>query len=58
VQAYLQGLAQPKQKVETFYEARFIAESMRVVPPLAKKVLNHAIERLRPLPYRKGTKRK
>ena len=58
VQAYLQGLAQPKQKVETFYEARFIAESMHVVPPLAKKVLNHAIGRLRPLPYHKGTKRK
>ena len=58
MQAYLQGLAQPKKKVETFYEARFIAESMRVVPPLAKKVLNQAIGRLRSLPSRKGTKRK
>ena len=58
VQAYLQGLAQPKKKVETFYEARFIAESTRVVPPLAKKVLNHAIGRLRTDPNRKGTKRR
>jgi len=58
VKAYLQGLAQPKKKVESFYEARFIAESMTVVPPLANKVLNQAIGRLRPLPNPKGTKRK
>jgi len=58
VKAYLQGLAQPKKKVESFYKARFIAESMTVVPPLANKVLNQAIGRLRPLPNPKGTKRK
>ncbi|HJT59176.1 MAG TPA: AAA family ATPase [Ktedonobacteraceae bacterium] len=58
VQAYLQGLAQPKKKVDTVYEARFLAESIRTVPPLAKSVLKQAIGQLRPLPNRKGTKRK
>jgi hypothetical protein len=58
VQAYLQGLAHPKQKVDTIYEARFLAESMRAVPPLAKMVLKQAVGRLRPLPDRKKTKRK
>ena len=58
VQAYLQGLAHPKQKVDTIYEARFLAESMQVVPPLAKMVLKQAIGRLRPKPDRKKPKRK
>jgi len=58
VQAYLQGLAHPKKKVDTVYEARFLAESMRAVPPLAKMVLKQAIGQLRPPPNRKRTKRK
>jgi len=48
VEAFLQGLPHPKTKADTVYEARFLAESMPVVPPLAKKVLNQAIGRLRP----------
>lgn len=58
VQAFLQGLPQLKKKGDTVYEARFLAESMRAVPPLAKMVLKQAIGHLRPLPNRKGTKRK
>jgi AAA15 family ATPase/GTPase len=58
VQAYLQGLAHPKQKVDTIYEARFLAESMHAIPPLAKTVLKQAIGRLRPQPARKNPKRK
>lgn len=57
VAAFLHGLTPPKEKAKTAYEARFLAVSISV-PPLAKKVLNEAITRLRPLPNRKGTKRK
>lgn len=57
VEAFLQGLPQPKKKADTFYEARLLAESIPV-PPLAKKVLNQAIEQLRTLPHRKGSTRK
>jgi len=58
VQAFLQGLPQPKKKMDTAYEARFLAESMPAVPPHAKKILKQAIAHLRPLPNSKGTRRK
>src|SRR5579875_306406 len=44
VEAFLQGLPQPKKKADTFYEARYLAESI-TMPPLAKKVLNQTIGR-------------
>jgi hypothetical protein len=58
VQAFLQKLPHPKKKMDTVFEARFLAESMRVVPPLAKIVLKKAIGQLRPPPNRKRTKGK
>ena len=57
VAAFLQGNTQPKKKADTVYEARQLAESIPV-PPLAKKALNQAMTRLRPLPDPKGTTRK
>jgi len=57
VAAFLQGLEHPLKKADTVYEARVLAESMPV-PPLAKKILDQAIERLRPLPDPEGTRRK
>lgn len=58
VQAFLQRLPQPKKKMDTVYEARFLAESMPVVPPHAKKILKQAIAHLRPIPNSKETRRK
>ncbi len=57
VAAFLHGLEHPLKKADTVYEARVLAESMPV-PPLAKKILDQAIERLRPLPDPEGTRRK
>ncbi len=37
VEAFLQRLPQPKKKADTLYEARFLAESIPTVPPLAKR---------------------
>jgi predicted ATP-dependent endonuclease of OLD family len=56
VAIFLEGHAQPKKKADSVYEARVLAESMPV-PPLAKKILDQAIGRLRSLPDLEETRR-
>lgn len=52
VAEYLQGREHPLKKADTVYEARVLAESVPV-PPLVKKILDQALERLQPLPDQK-----
>jgi hypothetical protein len=46
VTTFLHSLEHPLNKADTIYEARVLAEAIPV-PPLAEKVLNEAIARLR-----------
>lgn len=43
VQAYLQKYEQDKQKVDSVYEARCLAESTSDVPPLVNTILKQAL---------------